>query len=121
MKLEQVRNYDLGMETHFVRSANVKLGDKDGMLFVYSNGYGIDPGEELLQFKYNGIVHIAVFTEDGTLLWDKQLPDGVMSGIWFVPAVPLDMDKDGVDEIYYVNNTGAPSPLCTGSLSGSTP
>lgn len=108
MKLERVRNYDLGMQVHFIRSANVKLGDKDGMLFVYSDGYGIDPGEELLQFKYNGIVHIAVFTEDGKRLWDKQLPDGVMSGIWFVPAVPLDMDKDGVDEIYYVNNTGAP-------------
>jgi len=104
-----MREFDLSVEAGgFLRSANVKLKDRSAMLFVYSAGPDVDPGEELLQFKGIQPVHIALFTMDGTRLWEKVLPDGVLPGTWFVPAVPFDMDGDGEDEIYLVNNTGAP-------------
>ncbi len=108
MKLECLNRFDLGMRVGFVRSASVDLGGREGMLFLYSDGSSADPGEEL--FDYAGLkpVRIAVFTADGTRLWEKVLPRGVIAGPWFVPAVPFDLDGDGVDEIWYVNNTGAP-------------
>ena len=108
MKLECLKRFDLGMPLGFVRSANVDLGGRQGMLFLYSDGCGADPGEELFQYKGLKPVRVAVFEMDGTRLWEKTLPDGVIAGPWFVPAVPFDMDGDGIDEIYYVNNTGAP-------------
>lgn len=131
MKLQVLKEFDLGVEPRYMYSANVKLGDRDGMLFFYTEGNGVDPGEELLRF--NGIkpMHIALFEMDGTRLWDKELPDGVLPGIWFCPVVPFDMDKDGVDEIYYINNTGAPFSFMhrkieridalTGEVTGSWP
>ena len=108
MRLVSFNRYDLGMPLGFVRSANADLGNRKGMLFLYSDGPATDPGEEL--FDYRGLkpVRLAVFTADGTRLWEKTLPWGVIAGPWFVPAVPFDMDGDGIDEIYYVNNTGAP-------------
>lgn len=126
MNMQILKQFDLGMNVGFVRSANIRLGDRDGMFFMYSDAAGTDPGEELLRFKDIGVVRLAVFDMDGRRLWEKILPDGVVSGVWFVPAVPFDMDGDGVDEIYFVNNTGAPFSFmhrkleCLNGLTGET-
>ena len=108
MELKCLDRFDLGIGLGFVRSASMDLGGREGMFFLYSDGSSADPGEEL--FEYAGLrpVRLAVFEADGTRLWEKVLPHGVIAGPWFVPAVPFDLDGDGVDEVYYVNNTGAP-------------
>ena len=52
-----------------------------------------------------------LFTEDGTVLWKRDLGPGVVPGIWFCPVFSFDLDQDGVDEIWYVNNTDPTHPL----------
>ena len=99
MKLECLDRFDLGCGLGFVRSAAVSLGDREGMLFLYSDGSSADPGEEL--FEYAGLkpVRIAVFEADGRRLFEKILPHGVIAGPWFVPAVPFDLDGSGTSTI----------------------
>lgn len=108
MKLEELAAFDLGVEAGFLHSSTVQLKGRQGILFVYSAGPAVDPGEEC--FRIQGIqpVHVALFEMNGRRIWDKQLPDGVLPGIWFVPVLPFDMNRDGEDEIYVLNNTGAP-------------
>ena len=108
MKLKTTHRFDIGRNIGYSHSATVKLGDKEGMLFLTTPGVGVDPGEEL--FHYKGIENtwLVMFDMDGNKLWERELPDGVLPGIWFRCAVALDMDGDGYDEIYFINNTGAP-------------
>ena len=108
MKLTTTHRFEIGRPIGYSHSATVKLGDKEGMLFLTTPGGGVDPGEEL--FHYKGIQNtwLVMFDMDGNKLWEKELPDGVLPGIWFRCAVALDMDGDGYDEIYFINNTGAP-------------
>ena len=108
MNLQCVKKFDMGGKIGYTHSCNCRLKDKDGMFFVYSSGGGADPGEELIRFKGFEDVILKMFDIDGNLLWEKTLPDGVLPGVWFVPALAFDMDKDGVDEIYVLNNYGAP-------------
>ena len=108
MNLQVVKKFDMGMNVGYCHSCNVRLKDKDGILFVLSEGKGVDPGEEILRFNGISTVWLKMFDLNGNMLWEKELPDGVLPGIWFCPVVPFDMDKDGVDEIYVLNNHGAP-------------
>ena len=108
MKPVCLNRYEFNERIGCVRSAAVNLDGEEGMLFLWSDGGSADPGEEL--FDYAGLrpVRLSVFTADGRRLWEKVLPHGVIAGPWFVPAVPFDLDGDGTDEIWFVNNTGAP-------------
>lgn len=108
MNMKCVNRFDLGKDIRFIRSCNVRLKDRDGMLFVVSDGPATDPGEEL--FNYEGIrpMWLMMFDMDGNKLWEKQLPQGVITGVWWAPVVAFDLDKDGVDEVYFINNYGAP-------------
>ena len=51
MNLQCVKKFDMGGPVGYTHACNVRLKDCDGMLFVYSAGVGVDPGEELLRFK----------------------------------------------------------------------
>ena len=131
MNLTCVNKFKFDEKLGYTHSATVNLGDREAQLFVYSHGGGVDPGEELFHYKHIKPMHISLYEMDGTLIWHKQLPDGVLPGIWWCPAVPFDMDKDGVDEIYFINNTGAPFSFMhrklqrlnalTGEVTGSWP
>lgn len=104
MKLQKIRSYDLGIPIRQLRSANITLRDgQPGMLFVFSEEPNIDPGEEYVHFAQHPL-HIAVYTEDGTRLWEKVLGLNVLPGVWFCPVLPFDLDQDGVDEVYFLNN-----------------
>ena len=131
MKLKTTHRFDIGRNIGYSHSATVKLCDREGMLFLTTPGVGVDPGEEL--FHYKGIQNtwLVMFDMDGNKLWEKELPDGVLPGIWFRCAVALDMDGDGYDEIYFINDTGAPFSFMhrklqrlnalTGEVTGSWP
>ncbi len=108
MNMKCIKRFDLGTRIGYSHSCNVRLKDRDGMLFVTSEGGGVDPGEELFDFRYVKPVRLVMFDMDGNKLWEKELPFGVLPGVWFCPAIALDMDKDGVDEIYFINNYGKP-------------
>lgn len=131
MNLKVATEFDLGFNPMHCVSTNVQLKDGQGMLFVCSEGGWCDPGEELFRTKYIKPVWLKMYKIDGTLLWEKEMPEGVLPGIWFCPAIALDMDKDGQDEIYFLNNTGMPFSMLhrklqrfdamTGECTGSWP
>ncbi len=108
MNMICTNRFELGKKYSYGHSCNVQLKGRKGMLFVYTEGPGVDPGEEL--FDHRGIkpMHMAMFEMSGKLLWEKELPYGVLPGVWWVPAIAFDMDKDGADEIYFINNYGKP-------------
>lgn len=131
MKLKSICKFDLGAKIGYTHSANVRLKDREGILFVTSSGNGVDPGEECFRLKDIQSVRLIMFDMEGNKLWERTLTDGVLPGVWFCPAVAFDMDQDGVDEIYFLNNTGAPFSFMyrrleridsiTGKVTGSWP
>lgn len=102
MNLQAVRAFQLP-ENAAGYSANVCLGgDKRGFAFLSSSNWQ-DPGEELFHLPKDRLT-ISCFDDAGRKLWEKRLGEGVLPGIWFCPMVAVDMDGDGRDEIYFVNN-----------------
>ncbi|MBR4429106.1 MAG: hypothetical protein IKS78_07090 [Clostridia bacterium] len=102
MNLTPVREFQLPAEKHAF-SANVTLGEgRRGFVFLASASWQ-DPGEELFHLPSDRL-YIYCFDATGELLWEKRLGVGVLPGIWFCPLAAMDMDGDGKDEIYFVNN-----------------
>lgn len=101
MNMQIVRSFDVPHGCCY--SVNVDLGGgKRGFVIVNSDSFR-DPGEELFQFPTDRL-RIYCFADDGTKLWEKELGVGVIPGIWFCPVIALDLNCDGVDEIYFINN-----------------
>ena len=104
MKIAKLREYNLGLKPKQVRSCEVDLGCEKGMLFAYSEEITCDPCDSYyVSARYP--LHFAMYGEDGQQLWHKEFGPGLIPGVWFCPFIALDMDKDGVDEIWFVNNT----------------
>ncbi|MBO4299487.1 MAG: hypothetical protein J5998_11885, partial [Clostridia bacterium] len=115
MEIKCIQEYDLGQELRQVRSVPVALGEKgEGVLFAYSACTGLDPWEESFSFPTDTL-KFAVFTRGGERLWVRELGVGVIPGIWFTPFLSFDLDGDGVDEIWFVNNINDEAPF---SLNG---
>ncbi len=96
------------------RAVPVNLGDKRAIFVAYCEDAEIDPYVEMFFFPRHRM-KIMVFTLDGTEIWKKELGAGVIPGIWFTPFFPFDLDGDGIDEIWFVNNIDDEHPL---SLNG---
>ena len=91
-------------------STPVNIGDgKVGNLFVYSEDF-VDPGEEYYHHPKDTL-KFAMFGPNGEKMWEKDLGQGVLPGVWFCPVLPLDLDQDGIDEIYFVNNLSELHPF----------
>lgn len=103
MKLKVLKEYNLGVKPRQVRSCDVNLGVEKGMLFVYSESEVIDPCDSYFG-HYDKPLHFSMYGEEGQQLWHREMDISLIPGPWFVPFIALDMDKDGVDEIWFVNN-----------------
>ncbi len=102
----------LGMPIRQCRAIPVCLGANKPKAFlaVYAKDSEIDPYTEMFFFPTD-VLKIALFTEKGEILWKRDLGKGVVPGLWFCPFYPFDLDGDGVDEIWYVNNPDSDHPL----------
>jgi hypothetical protein len=96
------------------RAAPVDLGSKRGIFIAYCEDAEIDPYVEMFFFPCHRI-KMMVLSLDGMEIWKKELGPGVIPGIWFAPFFPFDLDGNGIDEIWFVNNTDDQHPL---SLNG---
>jgi len=115
MDIKCVAEFDLGIKLGQVRSVPVNLGNKgEGILFIYSSQPNLDPWEEAFYWPVDTL-KMAVYTRKGERLWVKDLGVGVIPGIWFTPVMSFDLDGDGLDEIWFVNNINHEAPL---SLNG---
>ena len=105
MNIQCLHEYDLKIKLGQCRSVPVALGkDKEpGVLFVYSSQKNIDPWPELFDYPKDTL-KMALFTENGEMLWMRDLGTGEIPGVWYVPFISFDLDQDGVDEIWFLNN-----------------
>jgi hypothetical protein len=110
--LYKVLEIDLGMEIGQLRAVPVELGKNQpkGMLLVYSEDAEIDPYIGMFFFP-KGTTKLKLITELGKELWYKDLGPGMVSGIWFLPVFSFDLNQDGIDEIWLVNNSDQEHPL----------
>jgi hypothetical protein len=108
--LAPVLKLNLGTALGQCRAAPVELGEKKAFFLAYCEDAEVDPYVEMFFFPKHPL-KLAVFALDGTPLWQKELGPGVIPGIWFIPFFPFDLDGDGVDEIWFVNNVDDEHPL----------
>ncbi len=110
--LKVLKEYDIGQKYMQIRSVPVSLGDgkEDARLFVYADTPNLDPWCEAMNFPKDTL-KMQLMADDGTILWKRDLGWGVIPGIWFAPFISFDLDGDGADEIWYVNNTYETRPF----------
>ena len=110
--LQKIAEISLGVPLGQLRAVPVNLG-KDrpkAIAAMYSEEAEIDPYIGMFFFPSHTL-KILMFDETGRELWRKDLGKGVVPGIWFSPIFAFDLDKNGKDEIWIINNRDAEHPL----------
>lgn len=115
----------LGKKIGQLRAAPVELGDQgEAILLCHCRDFDVDPYSEMFYFPTDTL-KMTMISLEGHILWQRDLGRGVVPGLWFCPFLPLDLNGDGVDEIYYVDNENSQHPLtstgyCVSILDGRT-
>ena len=112
IQLEPLLTLSVGSPMGQFRAMPVELGPDmpKAFLGVYCADFDDDPYVEMFFFPSDTLKMILV-TEEGEVLWQRDMGPGVVPGVWFCPVFPFDLDGDGVDEIWTVNNINADHPL----------
>lgn len=115
MDIKCVQEFDLGIQLGQVRSVPVSLGELGkAVLFVYSEEDCLDPWPEEFTFPTHTL-KMALCSENGIMMWKRDLGKGALPGFWFTPFISFDLDQDGVDEIWFVNNPNERLPFSLNS------
>ena len=112
MNIRCLKEFDMGMRLGQIRSVPVSLGKgmPEAVLFVYSRQGNIDPWHE--EFNYpKDTLKMSLYTIDGIPMWTRDLGNGVIPGVWYAPFISFDLDGDGVDEIWFLNNLNPDLPF----------
>ena len=112
LRLEPRLELSLGSPVGQLRAAPVCLGEGGprALLAVYCADFDVDPYVEMFFFPTDTL-KLALFTQAGQILWRRDLGPAVVPGVWFCPVLPFDLDGDGCDEIWFVNNLDPQHPL----------
>ncbi len=112
MNMKCLKEFDFHSELWQMRSVPVSLGkDKpEAALFVYSSQPNIDPWHELFNYPKDTL-KMSLYTMDGVPMWTRDLGWGVIPGVWYTPFISFDLDQDGVDEIWFLNNLNPNLPF----------
>jgi len=110
--LKMKASLNLGVEIGQLRAVTVKIGDKypHAVAVMYSEEAEVDPWEGMFFFPKHTL-KLAVWNTSGEILWKKDLGEGVVPGIWFSPLFAFDLDQDGIDELWIINNKDQEHPL----------
>jgi hypothetical protein len=109
--LDAVCSIDLGQAVRQVRALEVCLdGGRPALLLAYGADSVVDPYVEMFFFPTDTL-KLALYGRDGKLIWRKDLGPGVIPGGHFCPVTAFDLDGDGQDEVWYVDNVDAEHPL----------
>jgi hypothetical protein len=109
--MQTVAEIDLGTALGQFRAVPVNF--KDGtraIAAMYSETAEIDPYIGMFFFPKHTL-KIILFSEEGDIIWKRDLGPGVVPGIWFSPILAFDLDQDDNDEIWIVNNLDPDHPL----------
>ena len=112
VELDELLELALGSRIGQLRAIPVCLGAgaPRAVLAIYCADFDVDPYVEMFFFPTDTL-KMALFTADGDVLWRRDLGSAVVPGMWFCPVFAFDLDGDGVDEIYFVNNIDDLHPL----------
>jgi hypothetical protein len=80
------------------------------ILLIYCSDAEVDPYVEMFFFPKDTL-KLKLVSQTGDIIWRKELGPGLVPGIWFCPFYPFDLDGDGADEIWFVNNIDDDHPL----------
>lgn len=112
MNLKAVRQWSL--ETPILACTAVPLrlgsGGIDALALAYSNSAGSNAWIEMFCYPTD-TQKIAVFDLQGRLLWKRDLGPGVVPDGCFFSIFPFDLDGDGADELYFINNLDPVHPF----------
>jgi len=103
--LKKVREYKLGQPFKQCRTVPVAMGPgkEKARAFLHANTPNLDPWTEAMNFPEDTL-KLTLISESGKFLWTKDLGKGNIPGIWFEPMISFDLDGDGVDEIWLLDN-----------------
>lgn len=112
MMISLLKEYNIGEEFRQMRSVPVRMGEgrEDAVLFVHANTGNLDPWCEAMNFPRDTL-KLTLISESGERLWQRDLGNGVIPGIWFSPVISFDLDGDGVDEIWLLDNRHPERPF----------
>ena len=112
MKLRIESQWELGLPVLSCFAAPLRLGSGgiDAVVIAYSNSAGSNPWIEVFSFPEDTL-KLAVFDLKGRKIWQRDLGPGVLPNPAFCPVFPFDLDGDGADELYFVNNIDPEHPL----------
>ncbi len=108
--LKPVVKIDLGTSLGQFRAVPVNLDGKKAICALYSEDSEIDPYIGMFFFPEHTLKMI-LFDVSGNILWKRDLGKGVVPGVWFSPVFAFDMDQNGEDEIYIIDNQDPEHPL----------
>lgn len=112
LNLKPILDISLDTELKQLRVRSVRPGKDEptAILAIYSSERGVDPWSEAFFFPKDTL-KLALFTDKGEMLWRRDLGPSVMPGAHFCPVSAFDLDGDGKDEIWFVNNIDLDHPL----------
>lgn len=110
INLKPVVEINLGTSLGQFRAVPVNINGDKAICALYSEDAEIDPYIGMFFFPEHTL-KLILFDESGKILWKRDLGKGVVPGIWFSPVYAFDLDQDGQDEIYIINNTDSAHPL----------
>jgi hypothetical protein len=112
IQLERLLGIDLHTPIGQFRAAPVALGNGAPRAFLgaYCADFDDDPYVEMFFFPADTL-KLALCTASGETLWQRDLGRSVVPGVWFCPLLPFDLDGDGIDEIWYVDNVNVDHAL----------
>ena len=112
VRLETRAEWSVGQKIGQLRAVPVSLGrgTEEAVAVLYGADFDVDPFTEMFFFPTDTL-KLALYTLRGELLWRKDLGKGVVPGLWFCPFLAFDLDGDGTDEIWFVDNVNVDHPL----------
>ena len=108
--LYKAAEYDIGHAIGQCRAIPVETGEKKHILLIHSKDAEIDPYIGMFFFPQSTTI-LTLISSQGVKIWERDLGPGMVSGIWFLPVFSFDLDQDGNDEIWLVNNSDPDHPL----------
>ena len=112
INLKKLLQFDIGHPIGQLRALPVAMGhsEPNSILLIYSEDAEIDPYIGMFFFP-KGTTRLKLINNQGKELWTRDLGPGMVSGIWFLPVFSFDLNQDGFDEIWLVNNKDPEHPM----------
>ncbi|MBN2713480.1 MAG: hypothetical protein JXR97_13755 [Planctomycetes bacterium] len=112
MNIKAIKEWNIGTPIMQIHILPVRLGSGkiDALAMLYSNSLGSNPWIEMFSFPTD-TYKLAVYDLSGKCMWCRDLGPGVIADPCFCPVFALDLDEDGKDEIYFLNNIDPEHPM----------